>query len=225
MSSLLSISQQIDPEIRSDKSEAYLHFYEELFDQQAERPLNILEVGVFKGGSMLMFAEYFKNSNLLGIDIHPPPPKFDALLAERQFGERVKIALGAQNDSQFLQSAITLQFGTQPLDLVIDDASHTYRRTRATFETVFYQFLKPGGSYIIEDWGCGYWPRWRDGNPNGKHGLPRLIKDLVDIVALSDRTKLFQGRRAMRVREEQKSPIEKMTIVPGIVVLVKAQSL
>ena len=44
-----------------------------------------------------------------------------------------------------------------PLDLVIDDASHFYGPTLASFETLF-PLLTPGGLYIIEDWAWGHWP-------------------------------------------------------------------
>ena len=36
-------------------------------------------------------------------------------------------------------------------DLIVDDASHLYRPTLASFE-VLYPRLRPGGTYVIEDW-------------------------------------------------------------------------
>ena len=43
----------------------------------------------------------------------------------------------------------------QELDLVIDDASHRYDETRASFE-VLYHTLRAGGLYIVEDWAANY---------------------------------------------------------------------
>lgn len=43
----------------------------------------------------------------------------------------------------------------QPLDLVIDDASHLLNETRASFETLF-PLLGPGGLYVIEDWNADH---------------------------------------------------------------------
>jgi hypothetical protein len=37
------------------------------------------------------------------------------------------------------------------LDLIVDDASHTYEQTKASFEILF-PLLQPGGIYLIEDW-------------------------------------------------------------------------
>lgn len=222
MTSLVSITNQISETLRSDKSDAYLDFYEDMFRISRAEKLNILEVGVFQGGSLLMFAEYFANARLLGIDVKQPPSEFYEALIKKQMTDRVHVELGSQSDTRFLQQAIQRSFGDEQLDIVIDDASHLYRHTKKTFEFVFYNHLKSGGYYIIEDWGCGYWPRWRDGHPNGKHGLPRFIKELVDLTALKDRTKLFRGRRAMRTKEELQSPIAKMIVIPSIVALIKA---
>ena len=42
-------------------------------------------------------------------------------------------------------------------DLIIDDASHLYCESRQTFELSF-PFLRPGGWYVVEDWGWPHWP-------------------------------------------------------------------
>lgn len=222
MDSLLTLTGQIDADLRSDKDVRYLEFYEALFSEMRSKPLNILEVGVFKGGSLLLFAQYFKQSRLLGLDVNLPPKMFFDSLVLSGVQDRVALEQGSQDNQTFLKHAMDKHFGQSPVDIVIDDASHYYKQTRATFEYVFYERLKPGGCYIIEDWGCGYWPKWPDGNPNGKHGLPRLVKELVDLVALRDRSKLFSGRRAMRVQAEQEPPIARMIIAPAIIAVIKA---
>ena len=89
------------------------------------------------------------------------------------------------------------------LDIIIDDASHLYKKSRASFDILFENHLKSGGMYIIEDWGCGYWPKWPNGHRDGVHGLPKLIKELVDEVAIEDRSRLYKGKRAMHVNGVQ----------------------
>jgi SAM-dependent methyltransferase len=220
--SLVALSEQTHPELRSDKSAAYLEFYEELFGAVRTKPLHILEVGVYHGGSLLMFGQYFEQSRLLGIDIGTPPQRFFDQLEALRLSDRIGFGQGSQSDTRFLDQAIRQHFGDHELDLVIDDASHLYKHTRATFEHIFYRYLKSGGIYVLEDWGCGYWPRWKDGNPNGRSGLPRLVKEFVDLLALRDRTVLFQGKRAMRVNEVQDSPIKRMIMLPAILALIKA---
>ena len=49
----------------------------------------------------------------------------------------------------------TDEFGGEPLDLVIDDASHVLGPTRSSFESLF-PHLRPGGTYLIEDWNSAH---------------------------------------------------------------------
>jgi len=46
------------------------------------------------------------------------------------------------------------------LDLVVDDASHTYEQTKASFEILF-PLLRPGGIYVIEDWSWAHHPNYQ----------------------------------------------------------------
>ncbi len=62
-----------------------------------------------------------------------------------------------QADTARLAEIVRDEFAGVPLDLVVDDASHLFDETRASFNALF-PHLRPGGSYIIEDWS---WPhRW-----------------------------------------------------------------
>jgi hypothetical protein len=46
---------------------------------------------------------------------------------------------------------VTQEFGSEPLDLVIDDASHLFDETVASFNVLFPR-LRPGGLFVLEDW-------------------------------------------------------------------------
>ena len=220
--SLKPIIRDVKKVIEVFKEDAYLEFYDDLFSNLYELPLNILEVGVYKGGSLLMFAHYFENARLMGIDITPPDQKLYDEIRDSDLKDRVSVGLGSQDDLDFLEETITSWFRGECLDIVFDDASHLYEQTRSTFDYIFHHQLGSGGMYIIEDWGAGYWPKWPDGNPDGMHGLPRLVKELVDDVALRDRSMLFEGERALPVTDELQSSIDKMIVAPSIVVLFKA---
>jgi hypothetical protein len=52
---------------------------------------------------------------------------------------------------------VDAEFQAQPLDLIIDDASHEYEISKMAFEELF-GYLRPGGKYVIEDWGWLHWP-------------------------------------------------------------------
>jgi hypothetical protein len=157
----------------------------------------------------------------VGVDIHQPPEDFFDALERHHLCDRVALEIGSQDDIPFLERVIGRWFKGKELDIVIDDASHLYNPTKATFDYVFHNHLRSGGIYIIEDWGAGYWPKWPDGNPDGMHGLPLLIKELVDDCALIDRTMLFQGERSLPVEEEQRSKIKRLIIQSATAVIIK----
>ncbi|MBW4437907.1 MAG: polysaccharide pyruvyl transferase CsaB [Pleurocapsa minor GSE-CHR-MK-17-07R] len=221
-SPFMKLAGDIGEKVTLLKQEHYLRFYDQLFRSMQNLPLNILEVGVYKGGSLLMFGQYFRNARILGVDLNPPESIVYSEIENSDLRNRVAVALGSQEDIEFLRTSIAQHFVNQPLDIVIDDASHMYQQSRITFDYVFDHQLKSGGLYIIEDWGAGYWPNWPDGNPDGMHGLPRLIKELVDDVAMRDRTLLFEGKRALPVEQELESRIKRITVHPSIVVIEKA---
>jgi cephalosporin hydroxylase len=200
----------------------YYQFYDELFAKLQDKPLNVVKVGVFEGGSILMFANYFPNAHILGIDSNEPPQRFYEEYEAQGLQDRVQIRLGSQGDTTFLKEAITSFFAGQELDIVIDDGSHFYDLSKITFDYIFYNHLKRGGYYIIEDWETGYWPKWYDGNPDGMHGLPKLIKELVDLTALNARTAVYEGVRALPAEKQMPSPIKRILINAGLVATIKA---
>jgi len=208
--------------IKAEKSEHYLNFYDELFGACHKEALNILELGVLQGGSALMFSIYFENSRLLFVDINRPPEQFYSAMEQLQIPPRGKVVIGSQDDHAFLGRECEAHFGEQMLDIVIDDASHMYKYTKSSFEYLFHNRLKPGGWYIIEDWGCGYWPKWADGNPDGRHGLPLLVKEMVDEIALFDRTKEFRGVTSIPASTPVHGAIDRMLLIPGICALRKS---
>ena len=118
----------------------------------------IVDVGVYKGGSIVLLYEAWRPRRLVGIDINPamPPalPEY-CLAAERK--DAIGIYLGVnQVDHARIEEICAAEFDA-PLDLVIDDASHYYAETRETFRALFPR-LRDGGLYVIEDWGWAHWP-------------------------------------------------------------------
>ncbi len=74
---------------------------------------------------------------------HRPPIDRPPLLRNRSVGPAV------------VRQIIDDEFGSEPLDLVTDDASHLLDLTRISFETLFPR-IRPGGVFIIEDWNCDH---------------------------------------------------------------------
>ena len=56
---------------KTDKLEhGYIEIYDSYFKDLRNKELKVLEIGVADGKSLLTWSDYFKNSTIIGIDIH-----------------------------------------------------------------------------------------------------------------------------------------------------------
>ncbi|HJQ35032.1 MAG TPA: hypothetical protein VJ866_22975 [Pyrinomonadaceae bacterium] len=132
----------------------YLRNYEELFRPLAGRDVRLLELGVLKGGSLLLWRDYFERGVVAGLDLNPAH-------VEDPTG-RIRIYQGGQQDTALLDR-IARECAPEGFDVIIDDCAHVGELARISFWHLFEHHLKPGGLYVIEDWGTGYWESWPDG--------------------------------------------------------------
>jgi predicted O-methyltransferase YrrM len=119
----------------------------------ALEPKRIVELGIFHGGSTAFLLEMTQPTMLVAVEYETEPAAALEGYLEKVGGPRTcRIHYGVdQADRVKLGEIVASDFGAEPLDLVIDDASHLGPETRASFETLF-PLLRPGGLYIIEDW-------------------------------------------------------------------------
>jgi len=166
------------------KTRALVDQYLDYFARSAEFPVvdNLLELGLFDGGSVPFWAEIFDPEHQAGLDkgLDKPNPYLDRYLERTGRRDRVSLYWGTdQTDAAALDEICSDAFGGSPLDLVIDDASHFYPHTRRSFELLFPR-VRPGGLYIIEDWAWFHWhgteEEWCDKEP-----LTRLIHEIIEI--------------------------------------------
>lgn len=132
----------------------FLEFYDPILQPWIHKEITLLEIGIHKGGSLLLWRDYFPHGTIVGIDTKMPEG-FSA-------GERIHIFEGDQSDIRFL-SKVADTLAPKGFDIIIDDASHIADFTRIAFWHLFDNHLKPGGLYVVEDWGTGYWDDWPDG--------------------------------------------------------------
>jgi hypothetical protein len=132
----------------------FLNTYDSFLQHLLDRNVSLLELGVKDGGSLLLWRDYFPMGNIVGVDLNLPA----ALHGEN----RIQLFQGSQGDPQFLTN-VARQSAPAGFDVIIDDASHIGALTRVSFWHLFENHLKPGGLYVIEDWGTGYWDDWPDG--------------------------------------------------------------
>lgn len=158
--------------------------YEKFFQLRPDfKPDNIFELGMFDGGSIAFWYEIFRPEKHIAIDIRDRSDSnyFKKFIAAKQLQEKIKTYWKTnQSDSEKLKQLYKDNF-KKPLDLIIDDASHFYEPTKASFEALF-PLLRPGGLYVIEDWAWGHWKEFF----SPKHAfarkkvLTKLIFELVE---------------------------------------------
>lgn len=127
---------------------------------------DVLELGIMKGGSCVLFNELLKPKRHMAIDIahlKSGLPEFTQYVAGqgRKFHAQHRVS---QDDPATIVSTYETTFGAKAeFDLIVDDASHNYTLSLASFNALFPR-MKVGGVYALEDWGWAHWPgRFQEG--------------------------------------------------------------
>ncbi len=174
------------------KPAAFLDAYGQVLAAAPTR--NVFELGIRKGGSTVLFASLFQPDRIVSIDITGPVPALEKFRGEHPDGGRVSAHYRTSQDDEARLNEILAQEFDGPLDVVLDDASHDYHLTRASFEILFPR-LRPGGYYVIEDWQWAHAPGfmlWTD-----KPALSNLVFQLMMVCAghpdLVARIQLYPG--------------------------------
>lgn len=121
---------------KTDKAaeHSYGPFYDELFSRfDQEAPLNILELGVQGGGSLLAWKDYFPNATVVGVDISDSRH-------EEYKSDRVRYIKADLRDMPV----------EGPFDVIIDDSDH-FIGTQMFIVKNYYPLLAPKGVLVIED--------------------------------------------------------------------------
>jgi hypothetical protein len=147
----------------------YLDIYERHFAQYKNTPVKMLEIGVFMGGSLELWRDYFgPEATLFGIDIDPE--------CASRVSPPNQVRIGSQADAKFLRSVVD-ELGAP--DIILDDAAHIGRLQRASFDVLF-PLLKEGGLYVIEDLHTAYWRGVYEGGYRRKGSGIEFIKEMID---------------------------------------------
>lgn len=127
------------PEGDGDKGtcHSYLNEYDKILRYKRQN-VNILEIGVSQGYSMMLWKDYFKDSNIIGLDIDLSYMRFP------KEGFNV-YQINATDENSLNNTLKDLTF-----DYIIDDGSHFIQDQLKSFE-ILYPRVKEGGYYFIED--------------------------------------------------------------------------
>ncbi len=177
------------PQLSMDGADFFLIKSRPLIERYVEllaelRPRNVVELGVLNGGGTAFIREMAQPDQIVGIDHSPPHDEALArYIARRGLEDTVAIHTDVdQADRGRLAEIVDRAFGSEPLDLVVDDCSHLYEPSRASFNELFPR-LRPGGVYVIEDWS------WAHGGTGGylpdEIPLTRLVLEATLALATS----------------------------------------
>lgn len=104
------------------------------------REVHVVEIGVYSGGSLGMWREYFgAGCRVYGVDIDPACRAYE--------GGPVRIFIGDQADPAFWRSFVE---EVPQVDVAIDDGGHEPHQQIATLEALL-PHIRPGGIYLCED--------------------------------------------------------------------------
>jgi hypothetical protein len=143
------------------KWDHYFTIYDRHFRKFRGQKVHVLEIGIFSGGSLEMWLDYFgPQAMIYGVDIVP-----ECRTHER---DRVKIFIRDQANRTFWRDIRKI---APPFDVVIDDGGHQPEQQIVSFEELF-PFMPQEGVYLCEDVHGGY-------NPFASyvHGLSHRLND------------------------------------------------
>ena len=155
----------------SDKWASYLDHYDEKLYSYQKLPIKFFEIGIMNGGSLEIFSKYFLNAELiLGCDVDP---KCKDLNFDKS---NIKVIVGNVNESEIKNQIIK----HSEFDIIIDDGSHNSNDIVISFCN-YFNHLKDGGLFIIEDLHCSYHQEHRGGLFYPISSI-NFFKKLVDII-------------------------------------------
>ena len=104
----------------------------------------VVEIGVASGASLRMWAEFFPDAKICGIDVDPS--------CRIHTQDRITVTVADSTNPNDM-GRFAADLGSE-IDIVIDDGSHWYLDQIKSFKNLFPHVVH-GGFYSIEDMGAG----------------------------------------------------------------------
>ena len=132
---------------RTDKNtlHSYLDLYQTLLASKKETAKNVLEVGIYHGGSIKLWHDFFVNATVYGLDIM----SINNVWNELQGKDRIVLHISTDAYSTEFFNTTFLNTGLK-FDFMLDDGPHTLESMKQ-FITLYSQVMTDDGILIIED--------------------------------------------------------------------------
>ncbi len=135
---------EIAKRCKTDKVDhGYTPIYHEKFKHLRDKKINLLEIGIYKGGSLKMWLEYFPKAHIYAID----NKRQCAHLGKFRNGRTTVFKADQSNRSELknVLNSISIDF-----DIIIDDGMHYMKHQQVSLGMLFPR-LKDSGFYVVED--------------------------------------------------------------------------
>ena len=169
----MSLEEIVDNS-RTDKNtiHSYLPLYQQLLISKKETAKNVLEVGIYNGGSIKLWSDFFINANVYGLDI------MNINNVSEHIKNKEKIILHTSCDAYNKDFFITHFLNKNiKCDFMLDDGPHTLE-SMIQFIQLYSQIMTDDGILIIED--VQSWD-WID---MLKNEVPEHLKQFIKIYDL-----------------------------------------
>ena len=132
---------------RTDKNtvHSYLPLYQDLLIKKKDTATNVLEVGIYNGGSIKLWSDFFTNATVYGLDIMHINNVWDEIKNKSNI---VLYTLVDAYDINFFNNNFLNK--NIKFDFMLDDGPHTLESMKK-FIRLYSQILKDDGILIIED--------------------------------------------------------------------------
>ena len=142
----MSLEEIVDNS-RTDKNtrHSYLPLYQKLLISKKENAKNVLEVGIYNGGSIKLWSDFFTNANVYGLDVM----HIDAVWEEIKNNEKIILhtSSDAYDNDFFINNFLNKNI---KFDFMLDDGPHTLESMKQ-FIKLYSQIMTDDGILIIED--------------------------------------------------------------------------
>ncbi|MBU3558525.1 hypothetical protein [Polynucleobacter sp. Nonnen-W13] len=146
----------------------YFDIYHRHFSRFRGESITMIEIGIFNGGSLRMWKDYFgPKATIVGVDINPGCKKYEET--------GIEIVIGDQADPKFLQE---LSNRYPNFSVVIDDGGHRMEQQITTLEELYLP-MQNDGVYLCEDTHTSYMPSFGGGHQK-KNTFIEYSKKLID---------------------------------------------
>lgn len=111
------------------------NFYDDFMVYYKNKPINFMEIGVYKSGSIKLWKDYFhEKSNIFAADVNyfTPIPGTTSIIGDMYSYNQV------------------LKFSDEYFDLILDDGPHTFESFVLLIQR-YYSKIKTNGVLIVED--------------------------------------------------------------------------